>query len=169
MGEVPTFVTHLECSLTGERYEADRVHNLSRAGKPLLVRYDLEALGRAVDKETLARRAPELWRYREFLPIRRSENVVRLGEVMTPLIDLPRIASRLSAREILVKDEGRLPTGSFKARGLALAVSMAKELGITPAWPCPPTAMPGPRSPPIAAAPVSRPSSSAQTTRRRST
>ncbi|MCY4551547.1 MAG: threonine synthase [Defluviicoccus sp.] len=131
MDEVPTFVTHLECSLTGERYEADRIHNLSRAGKPLLVRYDLEALGRAVDKETLARRAPEFWRYREFLPIRRSENVVRLGEVMTPLVDLPRTASRLSAREILVKDEGRLPTGSFKARGLALAVSMAKELGIT--------------------------------------
>ena len=130
MDDVPTFVTHLECSLTGERYEADRVHNLSRAGRPLLVRYDLDALGRAVDKDGIARRAPELWRYREFLPVRRAENIVRLGEVMTPLIGLPRIASRLSAREILVKDEGRLPTGSFKARGLALAVSMAKELGI---------------------------------------
>ncbi len=131
MDDVPTFVTHLECSLTGERYEADRVHNLSRVGRPLLVRYDLDALSHAISKETLTRRTPEIWRYREFLPIRRSENIVRLGEIMTPLIELPRIANQLSAQEILVKDEGRLPTGSFKARGLALAVSMAKELGIT--------------------------------------
>ncbi|HEX3411009.1 MAG TPA: threonine synthase, partial [Stellaceae bacterium] len=70
------------------------------------------------------------WRYREFLPVRRPNNVVSLGEVVTPLISLPRIAARLGGGEILVKDEGRLPTGSFKARGLALAVSMAKELGV---------------------------------------
>ncbi len=128
--EVETFTSHLECGLTGERFGADEVHGLSSVGRPLLVRYDLDALGRAIDKETLARRPPEFWRYREFLPIRRAENVVRLGEVMTPLLPMPRIARALGADEILIKDEGRLPTGSFKARGLAVAVSMAKELGI---------------------------------------
>ncbi len=130
MPETPTFVTHLECSLTGERLPADTVQGLSPAGKPLLVRYDLAALAKSVDKATVAARPPEFWRYREFLPVRRAENIVRLGEVMTPILPLPRIARTLGASEILVKDEGRLPTGSFKARGLALAVSMAKELGI---------------------------------------
>ena len=128
--EIETFTSHLECGLTGERFEADQPHGLSSVGRPLLVRYDLDALGRAVDKETVARRPAEFWRYREFLPIRRAENVVRLGEVMTPLLPMPRIARALGSSEILIKDEGRLPTGSFKARGLALAVSMAKEFGI---------------------------------------
>jgi threonine synthase len=131
MNEYPTFTTHLECSATGERYDADVVHGLSRAGKPLLVRYDLEAMAGAVSKEALAaRREGGFWRYREFLPVRRSENVVSLGEVMTPLIDATASAARHDAKSLVVKDEGRLPTGSFKARGLALAVSMAKELGI---------------------------------------
>ncbi len=129
--ELPTFVTHLECSMTGARYEADQVHGLSEAGKPLLVRYDLEALGKAVSKEALAERRGGFWRYREFLPVRRAENVVSLGEITTPLVALPRLAKKLGGGEIIVKDEGRLPTGSFKARGLALAVAMAKELGLT--------------------------------------
>ena len=110
------------------------MHGLSRAGKPLLVRYDLEALGRALSRRDLAGRVPGLWRYREFLPVRRPENIVSLGETMTPIVDCPRLKQRLgldTAGEILVKDESRLPTGSFKARGLALAVSMAKELGVT--------------------------------------
>jgi threonine synthase len=128
--ERPTFVTHLECSATGERYPADQVHNLSRAGKPLLVRYDLEGVRKALTKQALAGRPADFWRYRELLPVRKVEDVVSLGEAMTPLVRLPRVAARLGAGEILVKDEGRLPTGSFKARGLALAVSMAKALGI---------------------------------------
>lgn len=128
--EYPTFVTHLECSYTGKTYPADRLHGLSEAGKPLLVRYDLQALGKAITKEALRSRLPEFWRYREFLPVRRSENVVRLGEVMTPLLPAERLRAELGCGEILIKDEGRLPTGSFKARGLALAVSMAKELGV---------------------------------------
>ena len=131
-GDLQTFVTHLECSLTGERYPADTLQTLSRAGRPLLVRYDLDGIGRALSREALAGRPQTLWRYRELLPVRRAENVVSLGEVVTPLIPLPRIAARLGrSGEILVKDEGRLPTGSFKARGLALAVSMAKELEVT--------------------------------------
>src|SRR3954469_10140718 len=127
----PTFVTHLECSLTGERYPADRLHGLSRVGRPLLVRYDLDGVRRALPRDALASRPQTLWRYREMLPVRRPENVVSLGEIVTPLVSLPRIASRISkGGELLVKDEGRLPTGSFKARGLVLAVSMAKELGV---------------------------------------
>lgn len=124
----PTFVTHLECSLTGERYPADQIHGLSRAGRPLLVRYDLAALKSAVTRDDLATRAADMWRYREFLPVRRTENVISLGEVMTPLIPLPHSQSGTGA--VLVKDESRLPTGSFKARGLCLAVSMAKEFGL---------------------------------------
>jgi threonine synthase len=122
MNEYETFVTHLECSATGERYPADVLHGLSKAGKPLLVRYDLEGVRRAVSKEALAGRDGGFWKYREFLPVRRSSNVVRLGEVITPLVEL--------GAKLIVKDEGRLPTGSFKARGLALAVAMAKELGV---------------------------------------
>jgi len=132
MREFPSFTTHLECSATGTRYPADLLHGLSRTGKPLLVRYDLEALRHAVSKDDLARRAEGgFWRYREFLPVRRSADVVSLGEVVTPVIAAPAAARLHGAKELLVKDEGRLPTGSFKARGLALAVSMAKELGVT--------------------------------------
>ena len=131
-GGLPTFVTHLECSQTGERYPADTLQTLSKAGRPLLVRYDLDGIRRALPREALITRPQTLWRYRELLPVRRPENVVSLGEVVTPLISLPRIAARLAkGGEILVKDEGRLPTGSFKARGLALAVSMGKELGVS--------------------------------------
>jgi threonine synthase len=130
-GQLPTFVTHLECSLTGERYEADTLQGLSRAGRPLLVRYDLAGIAGALPQSALAARPQTLWRYRELLPVRRPENIVSLGEAVTPLVALPRLGRRLApGGEILVKDEARLPTGSFKARGLALAVSMAKELGV---------------------------------------
>src|SRR5215813_379981 len=128
--DLPDFVTHLECAMTGERHEADQVHNLSRAGKPLLVRYDLEGVRKALSKETLAKRAPDLWRYRELLPVRKTENIVSLGETMTPIVAMPRLSKKLGGAELLVKDEGRLPTGSFKARGLVMAVSMAKAFGI---------------------------------------
>jgi threonine synthase len=125
-GDLPSFVTHLECSLTGEAYPADTLQTVSRAGRPLLVRYDLDGVRHALRRDALLDRPQTLWRYRELLPVRRQENVVSLGEVMTPLVPLQRI----SAGRVLVKDEGRLPTGSFKARGLAIAVSMAKELGV---------------------------------------
>jgi threonine synthase len=126
----PTFVSHLECSYTGERYDADHLHNLSRAGKPLLVRYDLAGVARALTKDALRERPPDLWRYRELLPVRRASDIVSLGEAMTPLISLPNLRARLGGGEILVKDEARLPTGSFKARGLVMAVSMGKALGV---------------------------------------
>lgn len=129
--ERPTFVTHLECGLTGKTYSADQVHNLSDAGRPLLVRYDLEGIRKSVSKEELARRPGGLWKYREFLPVREVDNIVSLGEVETPLVRLPALEKRLGASAVLVKDEGRLPTGSFKARGVVIAVSKAKELGIS--------------------------------------
>ena len=129
--ERETFVTHLECSATGERYPADELHNVSRTGKPLLVRYDLAGIRHALSKTALAQRPRDLWRYRELLPVRRAENIVSLGEAVTPLVAMPKLAARLGAREIVVKDEGRLPTGSFKARGLVMAVSMAKALGVS--------------------------------------
>ena len=128
--ERPTFVTHLECAATGEHYPADEVHNLSRAGKPLLVRYDLAGVKQALSKAALAARPPDLWRYRELLPVRSTADIVSLGEAMTPLIALDKLARTLGGGELLVKDEGRLPTGSFKARGLVMAVSMAKALGV---------------------------------------
>jgi threonine synthase len=123
----PTFVTHLECSLTGEIYPADQLHGLSAAGRPLLVRYDLAAAGAALGRDTLEARSTDLWRWRELLPVRRTENIVSLGEIETPLVPIPHSGGA----NVLVKDEGRLPTGSFKARGLVMAVAMARELGVT--------------------------------------
>lgn len=121
-------VTHLECSLTGERLDAGQVHNLSSAGKPLLVRYDLEAAKRTLNRESLAARHPGMWKWRELLP--NQGQPVSLGEEETPIVPLFKIAAREGAKSLFVKDEGRLPTGSFKARGLAMAVTMARELGI---------------------------------------
>ncbi|WP_174297884.1 threonine synthase [Sphingomonas bacterium] len=123
-----TFVTHLECSMTGERYEADMLHGLSRVGRPLLVRYDLDAVRGNLPRGMLAARPTDLWRWRELLPVRQTADIVSLGEIETPLIPLE--GSALGG-DVLVKDEGRLPTGSFKARGLVMAVAMAKELGVT--------------------------------------
>jgi len=118
-------VTHLECSLTGERYEAGKRHNLSRAGKPLLVRYDLDAAKKTMTRESLAERERGMWKWRELLPF--DGEPVSLGEPETPIVPLPNTAAREGAATVLVKDEGRLPTGSFKARGLAMAVTMAKQ------------------------------------------
>ncbi len=123
----PTFVTHLECSLTGERYEADQLHGLSRAGRPLLVRYDLPSVRGFLPRAMVEARPTDLWRWRELLPVRHTQNVVSLGEVETPLVPI----AKSGGPSVLVKDEGRLPTGSFKARGLVMAVAMAKELGVT--------------------------------------
>ncbi|WP_037500374.1 threonine synthase [Sphingomonas jaspsi] len=121
-----TYVTHLECSMTGERFEADRLQGLSRVGRPLLVRYDLDAIRACVSRELIETRPTDMWRWREMLPVRRTESIVSLGEIETPLVLIPRSGGT----NVLIKDEGRLPTGSFKARGLVMAVSMARELGV---------------------------------------
>jgi threonine synthase len=123
-------VTHLECSLTGERYEAGEVHNLSRAGKPLLVRYDIGQARETLSRDSIATRERSMWKWRELLPVPEGQQPVSLGEGETPILPLGGTAARAGASNLLVKDEGRLPTGSFKARGLAMAVTMASRFGI---------------------------------------
>jgi threonine synthase len=122
------FVTHLECSLTGAHYPANALHNLSTRQKPLLVRYDLEKIQSLVSRDALKQRPPDLWRYRELLPI--TETPVSLGESATPILADDGAARSLDLEHVWIKDESRLPTGSFKARGLAMAVNLAKSLGV---------------------------------------
>jgi len=124
-----SYATHLECSVGHDRYDIRKLQGLSAAGKPLLARYDLEALRREVRREEIARRPPNLWRWHELLPLEDPARIVSLGEVETPLIALSHSPRPAGFRPPMVKDEARLPTGSFKARGLAVAVSMAKALG----------------------------------------
>ena len=121
--------THLECSLTGERYPSERLVGLSPAGKPLLARYDLANLRPSFTREAVAHRRADLWRYADVLPVRDPACRIALGEGWTPLLDAPRTAARLGVRKVWIKEEGQNPTGSFKARGLCLAVSRALELG----------------------------------------
>lgn len=124
-------VTHLECGLCGLQHEARRLHNLCTAcGKPLLVRYDLERAKMFMKKESLATRRPDMWRYREMLPVERDDNIISLGEGWTPLLRATRLARRVGIQDLYIKDESQNPTQSFKARGMAAAVSMAKELGV---------------------------------------
>jgi threonine synthase len=117
-------VKHLECSLEGQIYPSGPVYRLSDAGRPLLVRYDLERIGASVDRDELAGRDGGFYKWHELLPFGDPDGVPRLGEIDTPMMPL------LQSPSVLIKDEGRLPTGSFKARGLALAVAMARELGL---------------------------------------
>ncbi|WP_049572818.1 threonine synthase [Streptomyces sp. SBT349] len=123
-------LSHLECSRTGARHDADEVHTTSDAGAPLLARYDLERVRARVTREEIAGRAPDLWRYRELLPVRDPRHVVSLGEGMTPLLPLERYGASVGVPGLRMKDEGLVPTGSFKARGAAVGVSRAAELGV---------------------------------------
>ncbi len=125
----PLGVAYLECSATGERVDSEQLVGLSPAGKPLLARYDLELIGPAFQPTDLPGRRADLWRYEEVLPVRDRSARVALGEGWTPLLDAPRLASRMGVDRAWVKDEGQNPTASFKARGLGMAVSRAKELG----------------------------------------
>jgi threonine synthase len=119
-------LSHLECPRCGATHDADQIIGLCPCGSPLLARYDVPSLR----KEDLASRAPDLWRYHELLPVRSPENVVTLGEGMTPLLPLPRYGAELGVDRLLMKDEGLIPTGTFKARGAAVGVSRAYEVGV---------------------------------------
>jgi threonine synthase len=126
-----SFMTHLECSKCGKEFDAERVQTVcDRCGKPLLARYDYEALGRALDKGDLRGREATMWRYFELLPVRDRGNIVTLGEGWTPLTPAHRLGEMLGISRLWIKDEGVMPTGSFKARGLSAAISRARELGI---------------------------------------
>jgi threonine synthase len=125
-------VTHLECANCGLRHEAGVLQNLCvECGKPLLVRYDLEAAAQTLTKNSLLERESSLWRYREVLPVQDWNNTVSFGEGWTPLLGAQRLADTLPVKlNLYIKDEGQNPTQSFKARGMTTAISMAKELGV---------------------------------------
>ena len=126
-----TYITHLECSVCGDRHSPHEPQTVCRScGKALLARYDLQAAKKGFSREMLKELEPSLWKYRPVLPVESDSNIVSLGERMSPLVRLDRVAADLKIRGLWMKDEGQLPTGSFKSRGLAMAVSKAKELGI---------------------------------------
>jgi threonine synthase len=122
-------VTYLECSLCKKRFEANRIYNLCDCGGPLLVRYDLEKARRTWSRDQVAQGPNSMWRYAPMLPAK-PESIVSLGEGMTPLVRTRHLGRRVGADNLWIKDEGLNPTGSFKARGLSCAISMAVELGI---------------------------------------
>jgi len=123
-------LSHLDCSRCGTRYDADRVQGTCSCGSPLLARYDLRHVADRVSARDIAGRPADLWRYHELLPVRQARHIVSLGERMTPLLPMPRIGETLGVPGLLMKDEGLLPTGTFKARGAAVGVSRAAELGV---------------------------------------
>jgi threonine synthase len=125
-----SYITYLESALYGTRLGADRVQTVHQ-GRPLWVRYDLDAIRGAVRPADLAGRLPSLWRYRELLPLPLDEEPVTLGEGMTPLVACPRLGREMGLARLFVKDESQLPTGSFKSRGMTTAVSMARHFGLT--------------------------------------
>ncbi|MBT8484694.1 MAG: threonine synthase [Phycisphaerales bacterium] len=124
-----SFVTHLVSALDDTRLPARTVQTVHE-GRPLLVRYDLDRVAASVDRDAWRRRPPTMWRYRELLPHESEDDAVTLGETHTPLLRCPRLGARLGVNHLLIKDESRLPTGSFKARGMAMAVTMARALGV---------------------------------------
>ena len=126
-----SYIEYIECSKCGKKFDADKLQTVcDSCGKPLLVRYDLGSAGEAISRNDLPRREASRWRYWEVLPVKDRENVVTLGEGWTPLTQVPRLGKAVGVPDLWVKDEGIVPTGSFKARGLSMAVSKAKELGV---------------------------------------
>ena len=123
------FVTHLESAIDGTRFEPGRLYS-THMDRPLWVRYDLAAIKGAVSRDEMERRGPDLWRWRELLPVQDIANVVSLGERTTPLLRAPRLGNALGLSDLWIKDDSQLPTGSFKSRGQAVAISMARELGV---------------------------------------
>jgi threonine synthase len=125
-----SFLSHIECARCHANYDADTQAHLCACGSPLLARYDLAAVRHSVSKEEIMARQPTLWRYHELLPVRDAANIVTLGEGMTPLSQLPVAGAQLHMPRLYLKDEGVIPTGTFKARGAAVGVSRARELGV---------------------------------------
>jgi threonine synthase len=125
-----SYFSHLECPSCGQQYSGQEPTNFCDCGRPLLARYDLAAVKRYVRRSDMEQRPHDLWRYRELLPVLDEANIINLGEGGTPLLPLRRLGKRLRLTNLYLKEEGYNPTGSFKARGLAMAVSKAKELGL---------------------------------------
>ncbi len=126
-----SFLTHLECAYCGKQYSADNIYNLCPGcHKPLLARYDLKAAGKSINPKILESRRPDLWRFKELLPVRSEKFILSLGEGFTPLVDARRLGSEFGVDHLFIKDESLNPTTSFKARGMSVAISRAFELGI---------------------------------------
>ena len=125
-----SFVTHLEGAIDGHHIEAHTLQTM-HADRPIWVRYDLDAVRNSVTKQDLLQRAPDLWRYRELLPAFDTDRIVTLGEGMSPVLSCPRLGAHLGCTDLYIKDESQLPTGSFKSRGMALAITMANHFDIT--------------------------------------
>jgi len=125
-----TFMTHLECTQTGQAFDPDELHNLSPAGAPLFPRYDLAAAREKFRREDVAAGPPNLWRYGPLLPVRKRDEAVSLGEGWTPLLHARRLGRAYGMERLLIKEEGVNPTGSFKARGLVMSINRARELGV---------------------------------------
>jgi threonine synthase len=126
------FLTHLECGLCGEVLNPSKIWNLCpKCQKPLLVRYELDKAKQSINPEIIKPRQPNMWRYRELMPVNSPEHILSLGEGFTPLHHAQRLGEELNFEKLYIKDEGLNPTGSFKARGLSAAISKAWELGVT--------------------------------------
>src|SRR5262245_50788821 len=123
------FTSHLESALDGTRFPADQIHTVHQ-GRPLWVRYDLAKARSALSPADLTGRAPTLWRYRELLPLPAEAQPVSLGEGLTPLLPCPRLGKEMGLSQLTIKDESQLPTGSFKSRGMTMAVSLAHHFGL---------------------------------------
>jgi len=126
-----SYLSHLECPRDGRSYDAGVPQKVCGCGSPLLARYDLKALAEGVTRDQISAGPPSLWRYHPLLPVSAPEAVVTLGEGLTPIVGLPKYGATIGVPRLVVKDEGLLPTGSFKGRGAAVGVSRAQELGIT--------------------------------------
>ena len=125
-----SYISHLYCPKCSEKYESNTIQNLCKCGSPLLVDYDLQSLAQDWKPSDLEGRNNDLWRYHELLPVTNDDHVVSMGEGMTPLIEMKSIGSHMGINHLYMKDEGIIPTGTFKARGAAVGVSKAQELGI---------------------------------------
>ena len=123
-------MTHLECSLCNRKYAAGKPWNLCECGGPLIVEYDLPRIREEWSLDSFASAQESMWRYAPILPVQHETSIITLGEGMTPLIPARRTGARIGAADLLIKDEGLNPTGSFKARGMSCAVSMCVELGL---------------------------------------
>ena len=131
MALIMNYLTHLECSHCQTIYEADQLIRLcTECGYPLLARYDIDKAKQELDRDEVAKRPSTMWRFQELLPIRNPQYIITLGEGGNPILKLHQLASHLGLNQLYIKDEGQNPTGSFKALGLAAAVSRAVELGV---------------------------------------
>ena len=130
MGTTNSYFKGLYCPKCGKKYDKNQVWHLCECGSPLLAEYDLEEAAKHLNRDTFAGRKPDLWRYKELLPVENEENIVSLGEGFTPVISIPTVGKEIGIDHLYLKDEGIIPTGTFKARGAAVGISKAKELGV---------------------------------------